>query len=95
MRENVGLVETDLNMKKRNRGLKRHSSRRRLNKKKRIHSRTSPHMESGCGDIERQQERVAAKQKICKKKEDLLRRWECSRRPLSAAGISRRNIREF
>ena len=44
VREDVDLVETDLNVEKRDRGLKRHSSRRRSSKKKRIHSRASPRM---------------------------------------------------
>ena len=46
------MVEADLNVKKRDRGLKGHSSRRRNSKKKRIHSTTIPHMRSGREDIE-------------------------------------------
>lgn len=44
----VNLVETDLNVKKHDRGLKRDNNRIRSSKKKRMHSWTSLHMRLGC-----------------------------------------------
>ena len=68
MREDVNLIEIDLNVKKCDRGLKRQNDKRKSSKKKRIQSRTNPHIMSRRGDIKRQRKRVAAKQKLCRKK---------------------------
>ena len=56
MRGGIDLVKTELNVEKRDRGLKRHSSRRINGKKKRIHSRASPRMRSGHGNTELRKE---------------------------------------
>ena len=56
MRGDIDLVETALNVEKRDRKFKRHNSRRRSSKKKRIHSQASPHMRSGRGNTELRKE---------------------------------------
>ena len=94
MREDSDVVEIDLNVEKRDRGLKRHSSRRRSRKKKRIHSRVSPRMRSGLGDIERQLKRVVMKQKFIGRNRTYYGRGNVPEVHIGLLEIFRRNFRE-